>query len=114
MERKTRYTVTSCLGCLIKKYRPLRATTLSGFLLPEILAILAKKEKEKTRLVAYRAANSEKVKAAAAKYRNANREKLRMRAAKYYADNHEKVMEQHAAYRAAKKAKAATTGDNHE
>ena len=77
-------------------------------------AILAKKEKEKTRLVAYRAANSEKVKAAAAKYRNANREKLRMRAAKYYAANHEKVMEKHAAYRASKKAKAAATGDNHD
>ena len=62
-------------------------------------AIALKKEKERARKAAYRAANPEKEKAAQAKYRATNPEKINAR---------------QRAYRAAKKAKAAATGDNHD
>ena len=68
-------------------------------------AIALKKEKERVRMAAYRAANPEKVKAALAKYRAANREKIKEIDAKYYAENREKIR----ASRSAKKAKAEET-----
>jgi len=105
--------------------------------------IALRKEKDRARQAAHRAANPEKVKADQAKYRAANREKLKARSAKYYAANSEKlkayavkyqaanpekgkaavakyqaansekIKAYQAMYRAAKKAEAATTRDNH-
>jgi hypothetical protein len=95
--------------------------------------IALKKEKERARIAAYRAANPEKVKASLARYRAANREKIKVMDAKYRAANLERIKARDAAYfaanreniyarkrvyRAAKKAEAEaairTTGDNHD
>ena len=67
----------------------------------------ANREKIKAYRAEYRTANPEKIKAETAKYRAANREKLKSCSAKYYADNSEKVKAYQAMYRAAKKAEAA-------
>ena len=45
--------------------------------------IALRKEKERARIAAYRAANPEKVKASVAKYRAANREKIKASQAAY-------------------------------
>ena len=55
-----------------------------------------------------------KTKAYRAAYFAANPEKVKASSAKYYVENSEKIKAYQAAYRAAKKAKAATTGDNHD
>ena len=54
-------------------------------------AIALRKEKERARMAAYRAANPEKVRASKAKYYAANREKVKARVNEYHAANPEKA-----------------------